>query len=209
MLKKIFCVQGVKRNILKLFQMVSCTKSHLSWKFHENPFTRFSVMLLKDKQTHKPTEMKTLPSPFGEGKNCAVDSCLSIVKSQLISACRRGSRNHLPHTSFRDQSAIQEIWAILVICRNSSLPHQHTDKNLTAVIFTHFGAIQKLIILCPRTAPYPNSISGSPWWRHQMETFSALPAICAGNSPVAGEFPAQRPVTRSFDVFFDLHLNKR
>ena len=47
------------------------------------------------------------------------------------------------------------------------------------------------------------------WWRHQMETFSALLAICAGNSPVPGEFPAQRPVTRSFDVFFDLRLNKR
>ena len=47
------------------------------------------------------------------------------------------------------------------------------------------------------------------WWRHQMETFSALLAICAGNSPVPGEFPAQRPVTRSFDVLFDLRLNKR
>ena len=38
------------------------------------------------------------------------------------------------------------------------------------------------------------------WWRHQMETFSALLALCAGNSPVTGEFPAQSPVTRSFDV---------
>ena len=47
------------------------------------------------------------------------------------------------------------------------------------------------------------------WWRHQMETFSALLAICAGRSPVTGEFPAQGPVTRSFDVFFDLCLNKR
>ena len=37
-----------------------------------------------------------------------------------------------------------------------------------------------------------------------METFSALLAICAGNSPVPGEFPAQKPMTRSFDVFFDL-----
>ena len=46
------------------------------------------------------------------------------------------------------------------------------------------------------------------WWRHQMEAFSALLAICAGNSPVPGEFPTQRPVTRSFDVFFDLRLNK-
>ena len=42
-----------------------------------------------------------------------------------------------------------------------------------------------------------------------METFSALLAICAGNSPVPGEFPTQRPVTRSFDVSFDLRLNKR
>ena len=42
-----------------------------------------------------------------------------------------------------------------------------------------------------------------------METFSALLAICAGNSPAPGEFPAQRPVTRSFDVSFDLRLNKR
>ena len=47
------------------------------------------------------------------------------------------------------------------------------------------------------------------WWRHQMETFFALLAICAGNSPVTSEFPAQRPVTRSFDVFADLLLNKR
>ena len=30
-----------------------------------------------------------------------------------------------------------------------------------------------------------------------------------GNSPVTGELPAQRPVTRSFDVFFNLRLNKR
>ena len=42
-----------------------------------------------------------------------------------------------------------------------------------------------------------------------METFSALLALCAGNSPVSGEFPSQRPVTRSFDIFFDLRLNKR
>ena len=37
-----------------------------------------------------------------------------------------------------------------------------------------------------------------------METFSALLTICAGNSPVPGEFPAQRPVTQSIDVFFDI-----
>ena len=50
---------------------------------------------------------------------------------------------------------------------------------------------------------------GNPWWRHQMETFSALLAIYVGNSPVTIEFPAHRQVTRNFDVFFDLRLNKR
>ena len=47
------------------------------------------------------------------------------------------------------------------------------------------------------------------WWRHQMETFSVLMAICAGYSPVPGEFPTQRSVARSFDVYFDLRRNKR
>ena len=51
-------------------------------------------------------------------------------------------------------------------------------------------------------------ITVAPWWRHQMETFSALLALCAGNPPVTGRFPLHRPVTRSFDVFFDVRLNK-
>ena len=42
-----------------------------------------------------------------------------------------------------------------------------------------------------------------------MEIFSALLAICVGNSPVPGELPTQRPVTWSFDVYFDLRPNKR
>ena len=46
-------------------------------------------------------------------------------------------------------------------------------------------------------------------YRSNMEIFSALQALCAGNSPAIGEIPAQRRVTRSFDVFFDLRLNKQ
>ena len=42
-----------------------------------------------------------------------------------------------------------------------------------------------------------------------METFSALLVLSAGNSPVPGELPAQRLVTRSFAVLLDLRLNKR
>ena len=47
------------------------------------------------------------------------------------------------------------------------------------------------------------------WWRHKMESFSAPLALREGNPPVTGGFPSQRPVTRSFDLFFDLRLNKR
>ena len=46
------------------------------------------------------------------------------------------------------------------------------------------------------------------WWRNQMNTFSASLTICAVNSPVTGEFPAQRPLTWSFDVFCDLRLKR-
>ena len=42
-----------------------------------------------------------------------------------------------------------------------------------------------------------------------METFSALLGHCAKNSAVTGEFPSQRPVIRSFDIFFDVRLYKR
>ena len=67
------------------------------------------------------------------------------------------------------------------------------------------------IKLCENVKFYikPTVFLNWPWWRHQIETFSALLAICAGNSPATGEFPAQRPVTRSFDVFPDLRLNRR
>ena len=53
------------------------------------------------------------------------------------------------------------------------------------------------VIVCP------------PWWRHPMETFSALLALCEGNPPVTGGFHSQMLVTQNFDVFFDLRLNKR
>ena len=42
-----------------------------------------------------------------------------------------------------------------------------------------------------------------------MKTFSSLLAICEENSPIPYKIPAKGPVTRSFDVFFDLRLKKR
>ena len=56
---------------------------------------------------------------------------------------------------------------------------------------------------------YRSDRSLSSWWRHQMGTFSTLLTLCAGNSPVIDEFSPHTPVTWSFDIFFDLCMNKR
>ena len=69
-------------------------------------------------------------------------------------------------------------------------------------VFCHYHWSQYSIVLS-------SPLHHFTWWRHEMETFSALLALCEGNSPVTGEFPSQRPVARSFGVFFDLRLNKR
>ena len=111
-------------------------------------------------------------------------------------------------------------------CRTVTLrfPGSQSRRNLRAVIRVHSPSSEASrssqswdnvsLIGAPFSFEYVSwniggGCSAMSWWRHQMETFSALLAICAGNSPVPGEFPAQRPVTRSFDVFFDLRLNKR
>ena len=59
-----------------------------------------------------------------------------------------------------------------------------------------------------------NSDIPDPWRHHQMETFSALLVFFfwgggGGDSPVTGEFLSLRPVTRSFELFFDMRLNKQ
>ena len=39
------------------------------------------------------------------------------------------------------------------------------------------------------------------WWRHQMETFSALLTICAGNSPVTGDYTPHKGQWRGALMF--------
>ena len=87
------------------------------------------------------------------------------------------------------------------------------DWATTEILLSNLGSITIYNIqeICTVSLVY-SSISTDlciSWWRNQMETFSALLALCVGNSPVTGEFPAQRPVTRNLDVFLDLHLNKQ
>ena len=79
----------------------------------------------------------------------------------------------------------------------------------TMISMLHWLTSQGLVQIGEITTDDFNPACINLWWRNQMETFSALLALCSGNSPVSGEFPSQRPVTRHFDVFFDLRPNKQ
>ena len=77
------------------------------------------------------------------------------------------------------------------------VPYLIISKSEIWIVSHCLGLGQRTLVcaLCPsicwcRGSPFwRNSLI--TWWRHQMETFSALLATCAGNSPVTGEFPAQ------------------
>ena len=81
-----------------------------------------------------------------------------------------------------------------------SICHRYVIRHTKCIMYGHGFTLSCLNYF---------SFSSNIWWRHQMETFSALMALCAGYSPVAVEFSSQRPMPRSFDVFFHQRLNKR
>ena len=76
------------------------------------------------------------------------------------------------------------------------------------------GSLLFLWMLAWTKKQWSDRLSEPPWCpedisvMQQVLTFSALLALCARNSLVTGEFPSQKPVTRSFAVFFYLRLNK-
>ena len=94
--------------------------------------------------------------------------------------CRQVISSHTTD-SIRSVACCLQLGRISTICIISMLS-QKIDINS---IFPHKNSAHKGLNL------------SSARWRHQMETFSVLLAICAGNSPVPSEFPTQRPVTRS------------
>ena len=113
-----------------------------------------------------------------------------------------------------------QLWLIFFVNKRSVVTTDMKCKNKTSLkssLIYHicnnfgFGSLPNSLRFKWNRAGVIHQVSSSyfAWWRHQMETFSALLALCAGNSPVTGEFPSQRQVTRSFDVFFDLHPKKR
>ena len=60
---------------------------------------------------------------------------------------------------------------------------------------------------------WPGEVTEKSWNFFMMTSSNGnifrVTGICAWNSPVPGEVPAQRPVMQSFDVYFDLRPKKR
>ena len=94
------------------------------------------------------------------------------------------------------------------------LPEDPVNWERNCIFLRHFSRLR--VLLCYRNLYKARAISTIiihlsalkadactwyPWWRHQMETFSASLAFCEGNPPVIGVFFSQRPVTPSFDFF--------
>ena len=95
------------------------------------------------------------------------------------------------------------IWRQLDCLFNSST-RMTSKKNMKAPHYGHsriIYSVRVVLICCDVGRVYTRRFQSS-WWRHQMETFSASLGVGAGNSPVTGEFPTQRPVARSFAVLF-------
>ena len=63
--------------------------------------------------------------------------------------------------------------------------------------------------LCLQFYPATQTHVSHPWWRHQMEAFSTLLALCVGNSPVTGEFVwcgSVHAVKQSNDLWNEIKL---
>ena len=137
----------------------------------------------------------------------AICHCLGLGSRNICAVCPAiflwyRFPHHWP-SSVREPSVISPIkvshWYI------SSQPESTVGRSVILDVMALMRHPRNAEVDQGLTAPW----SHPTWWRHQMKTFSALLAIWAGNSPVPGEFPAQRPATRRFNVFFDLRLNKR
>ena len=101
------------------------------------------------------------------------------------------------------------FWALCPYSYSTIYQRNHEIKFLIPIGFVWMAHVNSHMMFALVSASEVIMKDIWSWWRHQMETFSTLMALCEGNSPVTGEFPSQRPVTRSFDVFFDLYLHKR
>ena len=116
--------------------------------------------------------------------------------------------NHLFRRRSKKTSKLRVTGFVRGIHRSPVIsPHKWKERGKCfhdVVMYTECILRSMVHVIYGHSSQYGGCWWPNPWWCHQMETFSALLALCAGT----GEFPAQRPMTRSFDVFFDWVNNR-
>ena len=129
----------------------------------------------------------------------------NLIKLSLIGAdfCEINLQSSFSAIYICIHATSPEFWPVFFLPLSKASPSREDLINITA---GPGSAADKMGTVSPHSCRVNIRM---PWCRHQMETFSALLAFCEGNMPVTGGFPSQRPVTRSFDTFFDERLNKR
>ena len=114
-----------------------------------------------------------------------------------------GTSDRGTHETQRPTHVIMVATYVLVPYSHQTINRHHIDLSTRIILHTKHIPLRSL------ENNFIKEVGRAAAHWHQMETISALQALCAGNSLVTGEFPAQGPVTRSVDVSFDLRLNKR
>ena len=148
--------------------------------------------------------------------------CLEKLSSSL--AFYKG--NSSVTSGFPSQRVSNAVFFVIDICRMLHKQSSGLWFNLTTIMLIRRQSDHSTLLWliqrtkCNKEQPDVNSKSScklslvqdvpmESWWRHQRETFFPYLALCEGNSSVTGEFPSQRLVMQSFDVFLNLCLNKR
>ena len=148
------------------------------------------------------------PSPLAPSPSRSFVRSLSRSRSRSCSHSRSSMNRHFSLSTWRprwvDKKIRQTLFTVTQFTNRNITPGQLGDRR-----GLWLWGLKNDNIQTPMKMRTSISTHANTWWLHQMETYSALLAICAGNSPAHGEFPVQRPVTQSFDVFFDLRPNKR
>ena len=104
----------------------------------------------------------------------------TLIQQNIISKLS-SDRNYTAYTdTFRMVNPIRHAYVYIVVCFYVAL--LSILNGFMLIVYSWFSE------------SFQSHFAYS-WWRHQIETFSALLALRAGNSPVTGEFPTQKPVT--------------
>ena len=126
-------------------------------------------------------------------QDCGNSSAFStrlVTPVHLAQDCGNSITNALELPQSSTKSSIYEITATTPMLLPNLYIHTNTYMYTGQVIEVQLSCYTALLDIM-------TSLNGN---------ILRVTGLCVWNSPVTGEFLSQRPVTWSFDVFFDLHL---